>query len=117
VTLITLDMRCITEATTAIETNLPSILIKLRAAAGQNPAGKDVPIVGMNYYDPYLAFWLLGGGWHAYATDSKQAFLKSNDTLERMYKAYGSPVADVEGAFSTTDFATKVQSGVNPILS
>ena len=35
-----------------------------------------------------------------------------NDTLERIYKTAGSPVADVEGAFSTTDVATKVVVGL-----
>jgi hypothetical protein len=48
----------------------------------------------------------LGGGWHAYAADSKQAFDKFNDTLERIHKAAGWPVANIEGAFSTFDFAT-----------
>ena len=100
-----LDMRCITDASTAVETNLPSILTALRSAAGLG-----VPIVGMNYYDPYLAFWLQGEGGRAAATDSKQAFLTFNGTLEQIYKAAGSSVADVEGAFSTTDFATKVVS-------
>lgn len=100
-----LDMRCITDASTAVETNLPSILTALRAAVGPG-----VPIVGMNYYDPFLAFWLQGQGGRTAATDSQQAFLKFNDTLDTIYKAAGSPVADVEGAFSTTDFATKVVS-------
>lgn len=100
-----LDMRCITDASTAIETNLPSILTVLRAAVGPG-----VPIGGMNYYDAFLAFWLQGEGGRAAATDSRQAFLKFNDTLETIYKAAGSPVADVEGAFSTADFATKVLS-------
>src|SRR5574337_1030485 len=100
-----LDMRCITDASAAVETNLPSILTALRAAVGPG-----VPMVGMNYYDPYLAFWFQGEGGRAAATDSRQAFLKFNDSLETIYKAAGSPVADVEGAFSTTDFATKVVS-------
>jgi lysophospholipase L1-like esterase len=105
-----LDVRCITHASTAVETNLPAILTALRAAAGPG-----IPIVGMNYYDPYLAFWLQGEGGRAAATDSKEAFLKFNDTLETIYKAAGSPVADVEGAFSTTDFATKVVSAFGTI--
>src|SRR5574337_97453 len=100
-----LDVRCITDASAAVKTNLPAILTALRAAVGPG-----VPIVGMNYYDPFLAFWLQGQGGRAAATDSQQAFLKFNDTLETLYKAAGSPVADVEGAFSTTDFATKVVS-------
>ena len=107
-----LDLRCITNATAAIETNLPTILAALRAAAGPG-----VPIVGMNYYDPFLAFWFQGEGGRAAATDSRQAFLRLNDTLERIYKTAGSPVADVEGAFSTTDVATKVVVGLPGIGS
>ncbi len=97
-----LDMGCIHRALTAIKTNLPSILHELRVAA------PGVPIVGMNYYDPYLAYWLLGD--RAFATDTLSAFDQFNDTLERVYKGAGSPVANVEGAFSTTDFATQVVS-------
>jgi hypothetical protein len=62
----------------------------------------------MNYYDPYLAFWVLGG--RAFAAESEKAVLMLNDTLEQIYRAAGSPVADVEGAFSTTDFTTEVYS-------
>lgn len=100
-----LDRRCIIHGLTAIETHLPAILTALRAAAGPG-----VPIVGMNYYDPDLALWLQGRGGRAAAKESLPPFLRFNDTLERIYKAAGSPVADVEGSFSTTDFATKVVS-------
>ena len=33
-----------------------------------------------------------------------------NDTLEQTYAALGVPVADIEGAFSTTDFDTIVHT-------
>jgi lysophospholipase L1-like esterase len=47
-----LDQTCLAEGLTAIEQNLPLILSALRAAAGA-----DVPILGMNYHNPFLAFW------------------------------------------------------------
>jgi lysophospholipase L1-like esterase len=95
-----LDAQCINDTFTTIETNLPTILARLRQAAGPT-----VPIVGTTYYDLFLAFWVLGGeGGQAFALDTYGMFLRFNDTLERIYKAARSPVADVEGAFSTTNF-------------
>ena len=100
-----LDRRCIAHGLTAIESDLPTILKTLREAVGPK-----IPIVGMTYYDPSLALWLEGAVGRAEAMANLPAFLRFNDTLERIYKAAGSPVADVEGAFSTTDFATTVFS-------
>jgi lysophospholipase L1-like esterase len=93
------DARCINDVFTTIETNLPMILARLRQAAGPT-----VPIVGMTYYDLFLAFWLQGQAGRALALDTFGMFLRFNDTLERIYKAARSPVADVEDAFSTKNF-------------
>jgi lysophospholipase L1-like esterase len=82
----------------AIATNLPAILADLRAAAGQN-----VPIIGMNYYDPYLApLWF---GTHDLAALQVRV---ANDValdgfFDGIYAAAGDPVADILDAFSTTD--------------
>jgi lysophospholipase L1-like esterase len=89
--------------TTTIPTNLSTILSKLRAAAG-----KDVPIVGMNYYDPYLAYYYIILNDPASAKAALPVFDQFNDTLERIYKTHRSSVANVEGAFSTLDFKTWV---------
>jgi lysophospholipase L1-like esterase len=81
----------------AIPVNLGVILAELRTAAG--PA---VPIVGMNYYDPFLpGAWTQGGlpGLQAEVA----ATVGFNDLLEGIYAAAGNPVADVEQAFSVTD--------------
>jgi lysophospholipase L1-like esterase len=79
-----------------IAANLPVILAELRAAAGP-----DVPIVGMNYYQAGLVTWFED-------PDSLQGLVAQtvalNDFLEGFYADAGSPVADVEAAFSTTDF-------------
>jgi lysophospholipase L1-like esterase len=82
----------------AIQLNLPFILGALRAAAGQG-----VPIVGMTLYDPFLAqiwFTTFDLGPLAATADSLVAI---NDVFRAEYQAAGDPVADVEGAFSTTD--------------
>ncbi|HEX3226391.1 MAG TPA: SGNH/GDSL hydrolase family protein [Gaiellaceae bacterium] len=78
-------------------TNLPIILSQLQAAAGPG-----VPIVGMNYYDPFAPqAWMQGGlpGLQAQVAD----LVDFNDLLEGMYAAAGDPVADVEAAFAVTD--------------
>jgi lysophospholipase L1-like esterase len=79
----------------AIATNLPIILAALREAAGP-----DVPIVGMNFYDPFLApVWFTNPA--GLATEIAQA-VGGNNIFEAIYAGAGVPVADVESAFSTT---------------
>jgi lysophospholipase L1-like esterase len=78
--------------------NLPVILAELRAAAG---AG--VSIVGMNYPATFLSAQWNDGGMPA--LQAIVAIVVSfNDFLEGFYAGAGMPVADVESAFSVTDF-------------
>ena len=88
---------CIASALGDIQANLPAILAALRAAAGP-----DIPIVGMNYYNPFLAFWFSSPA----AARASNGLVVGQVTplLEAIYGAAGSPVADVETAFSTTNF-------------
>jgi lysophospholipase L1-like esterase len=82
----------------AIQQNLPVILTALRSAAGQG-----VPIVGMTYYDPFLpVVWYQSFDLAAVQAEA-QALGAVNDVLRGAYRAAGDPVADVEGAFSSTD--------------
>jgi lysophospholipase L1-like esterase len=83
----------------AVTANLQTILAQLRAAAGSG-----VPIVGMNYYDPFLGFWVFGAP--GLAVPSVEFIVGLNDALEGVYQAAGAPVADVETAFAVTDFAS-----------
>ena len=82
----------------AIAANLPVILDRLRDAAGP-----DVPIAGMNYYDPFLApAWFSAHDLTALHADV------SNDVaveglFDSLYAAAGDPDADVLNAFSTAD--------------
>jgi lysophospholipase L1-like esterase len=91
-----LDQACLDDALATVQQNLAVILSALREAA------PGVPIVGMNYYDPLLAFWVFGDP--AAAQLSGQMVVQVNDVLGSVYGAAGIPVADVETAFSTTDW-------------
>ena len=75
------------------------ITIALRDAAGP-----DTTIVGMNYYNPYLASWLEGDAGQQLAVESAQAVAVVTDYLETTYATAGIPVADVATAFESDDF-------------
>ena len=86
-------------AAAQIATNLPHILTTLR-----QHAGPDVPIIGMNYYSPFVVEWFdspIVGVLAAWAT------VAFNDVLELVYGLHRVPVADVESAFAVTDFVTQ----------
>lgn len=88
-----LDQGCLNTALPSVATNLATILTALHDAAGPN-----VPVVGMNYYDPFLAFWFSSP---TAAQITEQMVVQFNDVLE---SAYGPAMAEVETAFSTTDW-------------
>jgi lysophospholipase L1-like esterase len=94
--ILTGDQDCLDAGFASVSTNLAAILSALRDASGP-----DVPIVGMNYYDPFLAFWFFSP---TAAQLSEQMVVQFNDLLGSVYSAAGDPVADVETAFSTTDW-------------
>jgi lysophospholipase L1-like esterase len=89
----------------SISRNLPGILDRLQEAAGP-----QVPIVGMTIYDPFLTMWLLGPEGQAVARASVwDAIVPINAHFCEIYRAAGLRLADVQGAFRTTDFDTIVE--------
>jgi lysophospholipase L1-like esterase len=94
-----IDPVCVEHASTTVASNLPQILTELRTAAGPNTL-----IVGMNYYDPFLAAWTLGTNGQALAKASVTATTAFNGLLEIAYRDFSIPVADVAHAFRITDF-------------
>ena len=97
-------LECLPPGAATIGRNLPTILGALREAAGP-----ETPIVGATIYDPFLAYWLTGPEGQALAQLSvSAAIVPLNRMLTGIYGQAGMPVADVEGAFSTTDFTTLV---------
>jgi lysophospholipase L1-like esterase len=97
------DQACVDGLLPKISARLTSIVGTLRGAAGP-----DVPIVGANYYDPLLAAWTIPGLDHDAVMAIADVWTSFNDMLEQTYAALGVPVADVEAAFSATDFDTIV---------
>ena len=94
---------CIAAAFGNIKVNLTAILTQLKAA------DPNVLIVGMNYFNPYLAVWLRGG----FSEILAQITLGIADTLSAwlggIYAAFGVAVADVASAFSTDAFCLSDQ--------
>jgi lysophospholipase L1-like esterase len=83
--------------------NLDTILARLRAAAGP-----DVRIVGMSYYLPALAEWRNGLTGQAIAWVTERLAVVYNDMLGRAYAKSDVRVANVFGAFQTSDFGNRV---------
>lgn len=87
---------CLSQGMQAVATQLPAILSALRGAAGA-----AVPIVGMNYYDPFLAAYLLGSTGVSLASESLPVTVDFNQLLDGIYALAGDPVANVQTAFYT----------------
>jgi len=94
-----IDMTCFDDGISAITTNLPQILSGLASAGG------STPVVGMTYYDPFLAAWVLLGGSSGQSVAQESVTLADqlNSLLEGDFGA--ARTADVAGAFDTSDFS------------
>ena len=90
--------------------NLATILRQLRRAA------PHARIIAMNYYLPALAAWRNGEGGQLLARGSELVTTGYNALLTRVYKTFGVRVADVSGAFHTSDFSPQVTvPGLGPL--
>ena len=115
---LTIDPTCIGNGIATVSTNLPAILTTLETAA------PGVPIYAMNYYDPFLAAWLIGPAGQPLAVES--ACLTTgfdyptacplpagfDGILGTIYGAFSVPVADVATAFDTNNFALDTNTGL-----
>lgn len=100
----TVDFGCVQGALYQISVNLPTILSALREAASP-----ETQIVGMNYYNTFLAAWLTGSSGQGLAMESAAlANILNSDVLGLTYGAFGIPVADVASAYMSNDFASMV---------
>jgi len=103
------DLDCVNAVSAQISTDLAAVLTALRDAAGP-----DTTIVGMNYYNPYLAHWLEDAAGQALAVESAQAVAVLTDFLGTTYATAGMPLADVAAAYESDDFVTMVPSSQPP---
>jgi len=91
------DQACATSSTTRVSKELALILGQIRAAA------PNVPIVVLTYYNPLLATWNKGAEGRDLATKSQPLLGSLNTEITKAGKAAGAKVADVAGAFATTN--------------
>jgi GDSL-like Lipase/Acylhydrolase family len=94
----TINPTCVQRALGHVEANLPIIVKRLRAAGGR------VPIVGMTYYDPLLAFYLKGSTGQQTARESVAVLLALNHDLAKVYRQFGVKIANGQRAFDSTDW-------------
>ncbi len=99
------DPVCVDAVGVQIAGDMAEVLATLR-----NAAGPDTPIVGMNYYNPYLASWLDGPAGQELAMAAALAVGGLNGILGTTYETAGMPMADVALAFASDDFVTLVDS-------
>jgi lysophospholipase L1-like esterase len=92
-------------------TNLGTIMTRLRSAAGTG-----VRVVGMSYYLPSLAEWRNGTPGEAIAWLTERLTASYNNLLDGVYTKYGARVANVFGAFDTSDFGnTQTVPGIGTV--
>lgn len=101
---------CAGSSVPRVAANLTMILRQLRRA---DPHAR---IIAMNYYLPALAAWRNGVGGQVLARGSELVTTGYNALLTRVYKTFGAGVADVSGAFHTSDFSPQVTvPGLGPL--
>jgi lysophospholipase L1-like esterase len=100
-----IDLECLGQLLIQLPADLAYILETLQEVA------PDVPIVGMNYYNPLLVFWF-ENPVIAQLTIILQNQI--NESLEGVYAAYGVPVADVAGVFKSDDLDTDDNGNMIP---
>lgn len=106
----TIDQACTLTALGTLSTNLGQIVQRLRAAA---PGAR---IVGMTYYNPYLAAWLRGPAGQAVVQQSLPLSALLNQILTGIYTAADVRVANVAAAYASTDLTTQAElPGVGPV--
>lgn len=91
------NLECFSEKLSQLSLDLAYVIETLKEVA------PNIPIVGMNYYNPLLVYWFQNP---EIAENTALLQLQINQTLESVYSAYGLPVADVAGAFMSYDLTT-----------
>ena len=91
-----IDLTCLKKGVRQIKRNIPKISAALRKAAGGS-----VPIVGMTYYDPFLAAWFNGSSGQMLAAASQTLSKTVNADIVKAYATQKVKTADVARAFHT----------------
>jgi len=92
-----IDTRCVTAGVGTVSKNLPTILKRLRAAAGP-----DVPVLVLGYYNPWLAAKALDQPIKGVDAAAK-AYTGLSTAIESAAKESGTTFVGLDEAFSTND--------------
>ncbi len=95
---VVISAACVQRQLATVNTNLPIILSRLRAAGG------NVPIVGFKYYDPFLALYLQGAQGPEGAGASIGVIVEFNRELRAIYQRYNISLANAAKVFQTFDW-------------
>jgi lysophospholipase L1-like esterase len=104
------DEVCVQSELTEIESELPTIVNDLKGSAGPR-----VSFVGLDHYDPYLAYELSGGTSAIFATETTDVVDRLNNVLDEVYAEAGVPVAQVDTAFQGQDLSGARLQGVGEV--
>lgn len=98
---------CVSQGLVAVRNDLPTIVSRLQGAAGPL-----VHFVGLEYEDPFLAYYLDGSTGRVIAQQGLVAMNQMNAVLSQVYSARAVPVANVPAGFQSENTrpvtATKV---------
>ncbi len=99
-----INTSCVANGLSQVSSQLPLILSGLKAA------DPGVTIVAMNYYDPFVVYWLAGD--YTWALESLNIVSSLNAELSTAYASAGVAMADVYTAFQSQDYNTGYLNGV-----
>jgi lysophospholipase L1-like esterase len=102
-----IDLVCIRSGMADVATNLPMMLGKIHAQA------PGAQVVVLNYYNPFLAAWVLGNTQLAQQSAGLQATL--NAIIGTSAASSGATVADVATAFRSADWTPVTVPGLGTV--
>jgi len=92
-----IDTACVADGVRTVDENLPTILERLGAAAG-----KDVPVLVLGYYNPWVAAKALDQPVKG-ADAAAKAYTSLSTTIEDAAKGAGTTFVGLDEAFATND--------------
>jgi lysophospholipase L1-like esterase len=98
-----IERSCATDLAPHLEDRVTQIVDALSSAAGP-----DVPILGMNYYNPFLGLWGLVPGGRRLAHADQRAWTVFIGALATAYAGAGATLVDIATRFHIDDFDTTV---------
>lgn len=108
-TTLAVDLPCVSAGMTAVATNLPLVLDKIRALA------PNAKVVVLDYYNPFLATWLLGPGGQTTAQLSVLLQTQLNAIITRAAADSGAALAPISTTFKSTDWTLVTAPGLGTV--